>query len=284
MPPGIGIGKYGTNGGGQLNSCLPEVVFTVTIKTGANLRPFQRIFQLATTISSISINFANIGSSTRDLSNVIGIAAHTALSMHLLLQNRALFGDPWIVNGILENGLKPDVVNHFTKTVWELKPISNAPDKSKANFRRSVTQISRYVQQINMFGIKNHRYVNGNFKAGGNLHEAPVWNGMPLLSADGRYKFIFSVPDPSSGIIYYEHFKVDLLPDLHPVFVTEKVPQQHKGRELVPAPSQSKNTGRTRFPFNLRVFLRVRLPLIIDGLGESLLQPLDDTKRWKEPG
>lgn len=266
-------------------STLPEFVFTVTVKTGSNLKPFMKVFQLATTVTTISINFTNIGSSTRDtpLPNVIGIAAHTALSDALRTANLADPSQPWIVNGILNNGLKPDVVNHLTKTVWELKPKSHMPTFTNGRFNKAVTQISSYVREINISGISNHKYVKGEFRAGGTFQEAPVYNGLVLPSRDNRFVFEYFVPDPSSGIIYYELLSYNPAPELSPAFSKSRVPQDQKSREAVPANTRNNGSGRDRSPSYILRFIRGRLPLILDGFGELLNPPLDGTKKFKEP-
>jgi hypothetical protein len=139
----------------------------------------------------------NGGSSTRDRANVIGIKAHSALSLALSLRNliEPSFAVPvrWVTNSSLPSGKRPDVVDELNKRVWELKPITwkeyNAYKNGKA-----ISQILDYVAELNVTR-------GGGYSAGGNAYETPMVS--PQLSADGRYIFTYFVPNPQSGIIYY---------------------------------------------------------------------------------
>lgn len=56
--------------------------------------------------------------------------------------------------------------------------------------------------------------------------DAPIINGQSLISADGSYTFYYTIPNPGSGIIYYEAVKntPKPVPDLEKLFSREPKP------------------------------------------------------------
>lgn len=132
-------------------------------------------------------------SSTRDLPNVIGIRAHQALSLLLEAQNLIAPGR-WNVSHVLPSGRKPDVIDHVNNNIWELKPASWG---SGYKNRRAKSQLGNYVTEAN----KDPKLL-GTYSSGGLDFEKPVVEGTRMTYAG--YNFVFSTPDPASGIIYYE--------------------------------------------------------------------------------
>ena len=136
------------------------------------------------------------GTSTRDNPSVIGIKAHTTLSNVLNLRNLTenyITPTKWVTNSALPSGKRPDVIDEVNKKVWELKPATwQAYAKGKNN--KAISQIDDYVNELNATR-------GGGYSAGGNIYQTPII--APQVSADGKYVFTYFVPDPSSGIIYY---------------------------------------------------------------------------------
>jgi hypothetical protein len=138
-----------------------------------------------------------LGSSTRDRANIIGMKAHQALSDALARRNtnENTPVQRWVTNEVLQSGRKPDVLDNLNKKVWELKPLSWQPPAT-GNYNKAITQISRYVDELNATSVNG-----GGYSAGGSIFEVPIVS--PQISRDGKYIFIYFSPNPSSGIIYY---------------------------------------------------------------------------------
>lgn len=139
-------------------------------------------------------------SSTRDEpANVIGLKAHAALAGYFTGQNTLYFDKRWSTEKILANKLRPDLLDLVWKIVWELKPLSW--QKGYKN-KKVTTQIDGYAKEINTGNTKD---LTGTFTAGTtNTFARPLSEGLLLNSRDGFYKFRYTIPDITTGIIYYE--------------------------------------------------------------------------------
>lgn len=222
---------------------------------------------MSTTFSVLNIfNTGGGGSSSRDNPTVVGTLAHTTLSSYLNLES-TLGTRIWLTQVILHSGLKPDIIDDVNKTVWELKPQSWKASNSYRNYVRAKAQLRNYVAEVNVAGSKTNELI-GPYRAGGTVFQQPVMNGTTLFSADGRYKFVYSIVNPESGIIFYESFKID--PQ------EETVPKPKIEHIFVPLPEKKWEWNPGKLPL---LKFRSGLPLIIEGLEKLLVPPLNDVKK-----
>ncbi|OMP74818.1 RHS repeat domain-containing protein [[Flexibacter] sp. ATCC 35208] len=153
------------------------------------------------------------GSSTRDNPEIIGTAAHVALSRYLISKN-ARWNTTMVIK--INNGkdkLKPDAVNmaKSTRQVWELKPENTYYPWGTGDYSKYLDaqiQIDGYVSALNaqVEQDKNNGmpYKAGYQKGSENIADAPLPD-KPLTSSDGKYEFTYKVYNPTSGMVYYTY-------------------------------------------------------------------------------
>jgi hypothetical protein len=109
---------------------------------------------------------------------------------------------------VLSSGKKPDLIDAVLKIVWELKPKSYLNSKSKG--KKADTQIDNYVEEVNKAGLltynQNISYID-KFRRGGLPSEVPFPDGLTL--ENNGYRYTYSIPNPSTGLIYYEYTKIN---------------------------------------------------------------------------
>jgi RHS repeat-associated protein len=142
-----------------------------------------------------------------DRATVVGSFAHARFDQYI----REMYPTTWVANQKLDNNKRPDLLYIGSiderGSVWELKP---NPDKSPY---RTAKQILGYVNQAN----DQEAYDKSSWIAGNsNGTPVPFSGGLTLISNDGKYTFNYSIPNPSTGMIYY-NYKLNDKPKPEPV-------------------------------------------------------------------
>jgi hypothetical protein len=135
-----------------------------------------------------------------DRFTVIGNYAHSRFDRYIIEQKDRTRKN-WVANKKFEfSNKRPDLVyigsGSNIASIWELKP---NPDSNKG---RTLKQVMGYVSLAN----KDKEYGKTKWSAGNsNGTPAPFVKPLILTTKDGKYTFTYSIPDPSTGMIYYTY-------------------------------------------------------------------------------
>ena len=135
--------------------------------------------------------------------NIIGIQAHETFANYM----RGISGNSgnWVAESYMFDNFRPDLLYYGGKNnisgmgaVWELKPFSQK--LPLATSMNSILQVNHYVGELNA------RREGGLIWAAGTTAEGTPkpFEGNLALS-NGKYNFKYYIPEPKTGIIYYNH-------------------------------------------------------------------------------